>query len=331
MSEKTLLDTSLSDPPPAYDASTSQAPPEKSRPPQKGAPRQPFPLDLPALNAARTRRTILASQSPRRRQLLAQIGLANVEAIPSNHPEDLSKSLTPFEYVLQTASAKCLSVYRAQLNSPKGDPELVIAADTVVVGYDGRVLEKPRSEREHVEMLKSLRDAGQQTNGIAGGGGIIQGMEGLGSGVRGEGAIAGGTAGSRKETPKARKTDKEQLGWHRVFTAVACLAPLASARDPGYAMETLVEETGVKFDPEVTDEMILAYVRTREGVDKAGGYGIQGMGSLLVEKVNGDYNNVVGLPLRGTVKLIERTMRAAEDDDADEDGNLEEIDEEEGY
>lgn len=75
MSDKTLLDTAPSDPPPAYDASTAaQSLPEKSRgTPAKGAPRQPFPLELPALVAARGKRTILASQSPRRKQLLAQV------------------------------------------------------------------------------------------------------------------------------------------------------------------------------------------------------------------------------------------------------------------
>lgn len=49
-------------------------------------------------------------------------------------------------------------------------------------------------------------------------------------------------------------------------------------------------------------------MRTREGADKAGGYGIQGTGAILVEYVHGDYNNVVGLPLRATLQLIERVM-----------------------
>ena len=86
------------------------------------------------------------------------------------------------------------------------------------------------------------------------------------------------------------------------------MAPLESLMDPGYAMETHVEETQVKFDQEVTDDLLMSYVRTREGADKAGGYGIQGLGSILVEKIDGTFDNVVGLPLRATLQLIEKVV-----------------------
>jgi septum formation protein len=104
-------------------------------------------------------------------------------------------------------------------------------------------------------------------------------------------------------------------GVHKVYTAVVCMAPLKSARDPGYALETHVEETTVKFDESITDELLLAYVRTREGADKAGGYGIQGTGSILVERIEGTFDNVVGLPLRATLKLIEKVMEPEEESD----------------
>ena len=188
--------------------------------------------------------------------------------MPSTAPEDLSKSLSPYEYVLRTATKKALNVYETTLNdSAKGEPAMLIAADTVVVSSLGAILEKPRSEAQHIAVLKDLRDSGR----------------------------------------------------HSVITAVVVMAPLESARDPGYALETAVEETVVYFDKEVTDEMIVAYVKTREGADKAGGYGIQGIGALLVEKIDGGFENVVGLPLRVTLKLMEKVMREARDEVEEED------------
>ena len=64
----------------------------------------------------------------------------------------------------------------------------------------------------------------------------------------------------------------------------------------------------------VTDDLLLAYVRTREGVDKAGGYAIQGTGSILIERIEGSFDNVVGLPLRATLRLIEKTLTPEDDE-----------------
>jgi septum formation protein len=255
-----------SDAPPSYDA-LSIPPPTAVQPSSTGNRRPlrpPPPLDLPALTLVRNKRVILASQSPRRKQLLAQIGLTSVEVIPSKFEENLPKTLSPFEYVLATATQKALTVYKQELNNEeKGEPALIIAADTIVVSSMGEILEKPRSEAQHIHMLKGLRDSGV----------------------------------------------------HKVYTAVALVAPLESARDPGYAIETATEETTVKFDSEITDELLLAYVRTREGADKAGGYGIQGTGAILVERIEGSFDNVVGLPLRTTLKLIEKVIQKSEDED----------------
>ncbi|KAF2139987.1 uncharacterized protein K452DRAFT_274616 [Aplosporella prunicola CBS 121167] len=259
--------------PPSYDSINKRAS-VSSFSPRAPGPRAPMPLSLDALNELRGKRVILASASPRRRQLLAQIGLTNVEVVPSTFAEDLSKAMTPFEYVLDTASQKAMAVYEREINNEeKGEPALIIAADTIVVGFFGEILEKPRNEKEHIDMLKSLRDNGE----------------------------------------------------HKVFTAVVCMAPLESARDPGYAMQTHVEETVVKFDKTATDDLILAYVRTREGVDKAGGYGIQGIGSILVERIEGTYDNVVGLPLRATLKLIETVTKDEEEMDEDAADDLDEL------
>jgi septum formation protein len=106
--------------------------------------------------------------------------------------------LSALEYVLATAKEKAMAVYTKEIdNTEKGEPALIIAADTIVVSHFGEILEKPRSEAAHISMLKMLRDTGE----------------------------------------------------HKVYTAVACMVPLDSARDPGYALESHVEETSVKFDP----------------------------------------------------------------------------------
>ncbi|KAL2871883.1 nucleotide diphosphatase [Aspergillus lucknowensis] len=254
-----LLSTAASDTdlPPAYETATSTTPKRQLPPPP--------PLPLPTLISLRTKRVILASSSPRRRQIISYLGLPNVEIIPSDFAEDLPHSLQPFEYVLATATKKAESVYTREIvNEEKGEPALILAADTIVVNtQSGAILEKPRSEAHHLAMLKSLRDARD----------------------------------------------------HKVYTAIVAMSPLSSARDPGYAIETAIEETNVRFDSEVTDDLILAYVRTREGVDKAGGYGMQGLGSILVEKIEGSYDNVIGLPLKTTLKVIEKVMERADDDD----------------
>ncbi|KAL4941369.1 hypothetical protein BDV06DRAFT_212722 [Aspergillus oleicola] len=250
-----LMDTDPTDLPPAYE--TTQQQPKRLPPPP------PFPH--PLLQTLRTKRVILASQSPRRRQIIAYLGLPHIEIIPSNFAEDLPHTVQPFEYVLATATQKAQDVYaREILNEEKGEPALILAADTIVADTaTGSILEKPRSEAHHIAMLKQLRDAGE----------------------------------------------------HKVYTAIVGMAPLNSARDPGYAIETAIEETTVRFDATVSDEVILAYVRTREGVDKAGGYGMQGLGSILVERIEGSADNVIGLPLRTTLKVIEKVMTKADDDE----------------
>jgi septum formation protein len=253
--------------PPPYEAATASVRPSLPRPP---------PLALPVLQALRSKRVVLASASPRRRQIMSLLGLPNIEIIPSTEPEDFPKSMVPFEYVLATATKKAQFVYQREiLNEEKGEPGLILAADTIVVDpTTGMILEKPKSEAHHVMMLKDLRD----------------------------------------------------MRDHKVYTAVVVMVPLESARQPGYAMETAVEETEVRFDTGVTDDLILAYVRTREGADKAGGYGLQGLGSILVEKIDGSYDNVIGLPLKTTLKLIEKAVAKADDDDRlpddEEEGSL---------
>ncbi|BFZ64049.1 hypothetical protein YB2330_005187 [Saitoella coloradoensis] len=238
------------DAPPAYDAPVGEQYP---------------PLDTSLYRHLRGKRIILASASPRRRALLAQMGLEDVEVVPSGFEENVDKSLlTPWEYVLETARQKALMVYE-RIVAEGEEPDLVLGFDTII-SVGNTVIEKPPSTAAHLTLLKQLRDS---------------------------------------PTP------------HKVFTACIAIAPLTTPRHPGYCLRSHVEETSVKFSQSTTDEWIEAYVRSGEGRDKAGGYAIQGRGAVLVERVEGDYGNVVGVPMRGTYQLIERVLFEQGEDEVD--------------
>ncbi|KAJ6781559.1 hypothetical protein PWT90_01554 [Aphanocladium album] len=251
-------------PPPGYDEAAAE-PSTGARPaPPPGMRRGPAPLEIPIIKHLNSKRVILASASPRRKALLQQIGLRNLEITPSTIPEDLDKSIYgPWEYVSETGRRKGLDVYQKSLETHLNsipDPDLVISADTVIVTREGRILEKPRSEADHVAMLKLLRDTRM----------------------------------------------------HRVLTSVTAIAPREDARHPGYDLSTQTVETKVYFYSEedgLPDDVIEAYVKTREGVDKAGGYGIQGIaGLLLIEKIEGSMDSVIGLPVQKTLQLAEKVI-----------------------
>src|SRR5690606_15583512 len=95
--------------------------PDDNPPPYTATPnanplRRPPPLNLPVLNALRSKRCVLASTSPRRRQLISMLSLPNLQVVAPTFAENLPKSLTPFEYVAQTAEQKCVGVYAAQVD-----------------------------------------------------------------------------------------------------------------------------------------------------------------------------------------------------------------------
>ncbi|KAG6041646.1 hypothetical protein E4U41_003084 [Claviceps citrina] len=239
------------------------------------------PLDLPIIRHLNSKRVVLASASPRRKALLQQVGLNNLEILPSTKPEDVDKTVYgPYEYVAETSRRKCLDVYvtclQTQLKSIP-DPDLVISADTIIVTRDGRILEKPSSEADHIRMLKHMRDTEM----------------------------------------------------HRVLTAITVLAPREDARHPGYCITTHTEETKVYFSSEsngLPDDVIEAYVKTREGVDKAGGYAIQGIGGMiLAEKIDGSVDNVVGLPVRRCLSMAEKVIFQQDADEFDEERSDEEV------
>ncbi|OUQ78633.1 Maf family protein [Flavonifractor sp. An100] len=172
---------------------------------------------------------ILASQSPRRRELLEQIGLTNFLIRPARGEELPHPELTPAQLVEELSRQKAL-----EISQTAGPGDMILAADTVVA-VDGQVLGKPHSTDQAREMLT---------------------------------ALSGRT--------------------HTVYTGVTLCRE-------GQVL-TRHEATAVRFRP-LTAPEIDAYIATGEPMDKAGAYGIQGRGALLVEGIQGDYSNVVGLPL----------------------------------
>lgn len=177
---------------------------------------------------------ILASQSPRRKMLLEQIGV-NFEVYPSDIDEKTVEKTEPGEYVRSLSEKKALTV-KEHLCSEGRNTFVVLAADTVVV-LDGMILGKPADENEAFDMLNNLSDK-----------------------------------------------------WHEVMTGITVLDG-----DTGRKL-THVEKTRVKMR-NLGSEQIKHYIETGEPLDKAGAYGIQGIGALLFERIDGCYYNVVGLPL----------------------------------
>lgn len=188
----------------------------------------------------RTKRLILASASPRRRDILAQAGLAAEIFTGAGDTPLANPPADPAEFVRVMAEQKNRDACRALGNPPDA---VVLTADTVVYG-GGRILGKPRDEAEAHAMLRALS----------------------------------GTS-------------------HQVLTGVML-------RDCGTGAErSFAEVTDVFFRP-LTDEEILSYVRRERPFDKAGSYGIQEGACLFVERIEGDYLNVVGLPVCRVAKEL---------------------------
>ena len=181
-------------------------------------------------------RLILASGSPRRRELLAGLGV-----VPTVRPVDIDESPRDGEsaagYVLR------LSEEKARERAESG--ELILAADTVVT-IDGDLLGKPEDEADAGAMLRRL---------------------------------SGRT--------------------HQVLTGVAVFDP---ARD---VLDTEAVATDVTFG-RLSERDVDWYVASGEPMDKAGAYAIQGLGALFVERITGNYSNVVGLPLPTVRQLLAR-------------------------
>ncbi|KAF9301804.1 hypothetical protein BGZ74_006251 [Mortierella antarctica] len=198
-------------------------------------------LNVGWLNTLNTKNVVLASSSPRRKDILNNLGL-NYTIVASTFPETLDKSLFshPTDYVKENALQKALEVYD-RLKSTGQTPDLVIGADTVVA-LGSQILEKPQSVQGAIDMLTSL---------------------------------SGST--------------------HMVYTGVVLLSPPTDPSSDKPRIDLQVEGTEVRMQ-DLTKELIEAYVATGEPMDKAGSYGYQTMGSVLVKSINGCSWNVIGLP-----------------------------------
>ena len=196
-------------------------------------------------------RILLASASPRRRELLEQIGLP-FEVVVS-HVEEIITETEPGKVVEQLSAQKAEAVAESL-----GEPEetLVIGADTVVAA-ENTILGKPKDAAHAVEMLRLL---------------------------------AGRT--------------------HAVYTGVTLILRGASGET---ARKTFHERTDVSFYPMEKAE-IRQYVATGDCMDKAGAYGIQGFCARYISGINGDYNNVVGLPVGRLYQEIKEWLDGREED-----------------
>ena len=172
---------------------------------------------------------ILASASPRRKELMEMLKVPNLKIVPAKGEECPPEHARPEELVMALSAAKAREVAR------EAAPEdLVIGADTIV-WVDGHAFGKPHDESEAAAMLRRL---------------------------------SGDT--------------------HEVFTGVSIVR--------GGQCVSRCERSLVRFRP-LDEEEIASYIATGEPMDKAGAYGAQGKGALFVEHIDGDFFNVMGLPL----------------------------------
>ena len=191
------------------------------------------------------KKIILASGSPRRKELLSQIGLSFTVRV--SEADEHTEETKPEKLVCILSERKALAVWD-ELTEEEKKESILIGADTVVA-VDDRILGKPADETEAFQMIK-----------------LLQGR------------------------------------FHQVYTGVTILRqgdmqPLEEGTSTcSIQKKQFFEKTDVLVYP-MSEEEITAYVKTGEPLDKAGAYGIQGSFAAYIQGINGDYSNVVGLPV----------------------------------
>lgn len=215
---------------------------------------------------------ILASASPRRKELLAQIGY-DFKVVVSDVDENIEKC-EPSQFVAKLSKRKAMAVADEILADKvtageksascimemSSDKTIVIGADTVVA-IDGEILGKPVDEEDAVRMLLML---GGKCHSVYTGVTIVKK------------GVVGGDSGDSAESVDSVET--------------------AETVDSVDSVETFYDETRVYMYP-ITEQEARDYVATGEPMDKAGAYAIQGIAGKFVERIEGSYNNVVGLPV----------------------------------
>lgn len=200
---------------------------------------------------------VLASQSPRRRELLGRLNIS-YEVLAAKGEEQMCGGM-PEDVVMNLAKQKAEEIYgiKRACTDGAGKPLLVMGADTIVV-FENQILGKPRSRENAYEMLSML----------------------------------------------SGKT-------HQVYTGV-CIVKESEAGGGAEAVKhCFYEKTDVTFAG-LTDEEIWDYIDSGDSFDKAGGYGIQGDFAVYVKGINGDYNNVVGLPVARLYQELKGLVNAVQ-------------------
>jgi septum formation protein len=179
---------------------------------------------------------ILASASPRRKEILEKTGL-KFKVYESDYEENMDIGLKPHELAICHSTGKAKAVARKYNNA------LIISADTIVV-LKNRIFGKPRSNKEAAEMLKSLSG-------------------------RAHTVITGYTIMDAETGKKLSRTVESKVFFKRL-----------------------------------NEDEIDAYIKSGEPIDKAGAYGVQGLGAVIVKGIEGDFFNVMGLPLNSVAESL---------------------------
>ncbi|MFF2020165.1 Maf family protein [Paenibacillus sp. NPDC058177] len=218
---------------------------------------------------------ILASSSPRRQELISSLDLP-YEVIVSDADETTEPGLSPAEIVEQLSHRKAQAVYERCIAETRFETGgVIVGSDTIVVLGD-TVLGKPKDAEDAYRMLQSLQG---QTHHVYTGVAVID------------------IQTDERDHATGRPLDKPETNETPMYlgkTGQYRVTALSASGQPAAIVGHTVSQ--ITFRP-MSDEEIRAYINTGEPLDKAGSYGVQGIGSVFIERIEGDFYSVMGLPL----------------------------------